>query len=241
MSKPVCTVHHLGVMEFVRAWDLQRAVADEVRAGSRPNALLLLEHPPVYTIGRTGSRDQVLLDRDGPEGLGIPVHDVDRGGQVTYHGPGQLVAYPILDLRRWGGPLKYVRTLERVIIATLADFDIEGGLIEGLTGVWAAAGPEPGQARSKIASIGVKISRGVCYHGLALNINTDLKAYEHIVPCGIVDCGTTSMQELSGAADVELAAYSLAFHLGREMGFSMKAAEEGAETLLMGPTPTVVS
>ncbi len=244
MSKPLCTVHHLGAVEFVRAWDLQKALADEVRSGARPNTLLLLEHPPVYTIGRTGSRDQVLLDRDGPGGLDIPVHDVDRGGQVTYHGPGQLVAYPILDLRQWGGPLQYVRTLERIIIATLGDFGIEGVLVEGLTGVWAAIGPAPDQPRSKIASIGVKISRGVCYHGLALNITTDLGPYQHIVPCGIVDCGTTSMQELSGAADPELVAYSLTYHLGREMGFSMKAApldnSEGAEAVL-SPAPTAIS
>jgi lipoyl(octanoyl) transferase len=135
-----------------------------------------------------------------------------------------------------------VRTLERVIIATLADFDIEGGLIEGLTGVWAAAGgPEPGQARSKIASIGVKISRGVCYHGLALNINTDLKPYEHIVPCGIANCGITSMQETLGAVDLELVAYSLTYHLGREMGFRMTADGGGIETVFAGPAPTAVS
>ena len=241
MSKPECTVHHLGTVEYLHAWDLQRAVADEVRAGSRPNTLLLLEHEPVYTIGRRGSPEHLLPDRGGPGRAGIPVHEVDRGGQVTYHGPGQLVAYPILDLRQWGGPLKYVRTLERVIIATLADFGIEGGLVEGLTGVWTSGGEGPRQARSKIAAIGVKISRGVCYHGLALNINTDLKPYEHIVPCGIANCGITSMQETLGTVDLELVAYSLTYHLGREMGFRMTADGGGIETVFAGPAPTAVS
>ncbi len=233
MAKPECTVHHLGTLEYLRGWDLQKTVADEVRAGTRPNTLLLLEHEPVYTIGRRGSLDHVLPDPDALARLGIPVHEVDRGGQVTYHGPGQLVAYPILDLREWGGPLKYVRALERVIVATLADFEIEAGLVEGLTGVWTGGGDEgPGQPSSKIAAIGVKIARGVCYHGLALNVNTDLTPYDHIVPCGITDRGITSMQELLGVpSDLELVAYSLTYHLGREMGFRMAAADSGVEAL----------
>ena len=232
MAKPECAVHHLGTVEYRRAWDLQKAVADEVRAGTRPNTLIILEHEPVYTIGRRGSLDHLLPDPETLARLGIPVHEVDRGGQVTYHGPGQLVAYPILDLREWGGPLTYVRTLERVIVATLADFGIEGGLVEGLTGVWTRGGEGPGQPSSKIAAIGVKIARGVCYHGLALNVNTDLEPYDHIVPCGITDRGITSMQELLGAAvDLELAAYSLTYHLGREMGFRMAATGPGIEAV----------
>ena len=221
-------------MEYLQAWDIQKAIAGEVRAGSRPNALLLLEHPPVYTIGRRGSPEHFLQDP------AIPVHEVDRGGQVTYHGPGQLVAYPILDLRQWGGPLEYVRALERVVISTLADFGIQGRLVEGLTGVWTdAAGP--GLGMSKIAAIGVKISRGVCYHGLSLNITTDLTPYRRIVPCGIADCEITSMRELLGEADLELAAYSLTYHLGREMGFRMRLGEIAVGAMPAGPTPAAVS
>ena len=232
MPKPECHVHHLGTVDYLHAWELQRALADEVRAGTRPNTLLLLEHPPVYTIGRRGSREDILLDAVSLGRLGVPVHEVDRGGQVTYHGPGQLVAYPILDLREWGGPLKYVRALERVIVATLADFGIEAELVEGLTGVF-AGGDVTGQETSrKIAAIGVKISRGVCYHGLALNVNTDLAPFDHIIPCGIRDRRVTSMaKELECPVDQELVAYSLTYHFGREMGFRMVSPDLGLESL----------
>ena len=113
------------------------------------------------------------------EARGIAVYEADRGGQVTFHGPGQLVGYPVIDVRAWGGPLKYVRTLEQVIIATLADFGVIAGVSDGITGVWAG--------EAKIAAIGVKISRGVAYHGFAINVNTDLSYFDYIVPCGIED------------------------------------------------------
>ena len=209
-----CHIYRLGVVEYRRAWDLQMSLARQVADGTQPNILLLLEHPPVYTIGRRGSREDVLLDDNRLSEQGITLHEVDRGGQVTYHGPGQLVAYPILDLKGWGGPVKYVRALEQVIIKTLADFGISGGLVEGLTGVW--VGDE------KAAAIGVKISRGVCYHGLALNVNTDLSRFDHIIPCGIADRGVTSMEKLLGeTVDMDVVAYSLVYHFGSEMGFRM--------------------
>ena len=141
----------------------------------------------------------MLLDDGKLRELGLQLHEVDRGGEVTYHGPGQLVGYPILDLREWGGPVKYVRSLEQVIIKTLADFGIHAGLVNGLTGVWVEA--------EKIASIGVKISRGVSYHGFALNVNTNLAFFDHIIPCGIADREVTSMERLRGdAVEVDVVA-----------------------------------
>jgi lipoate-protein ligase B len=169
------------------------------------------------------------------------VVETDRGGQITYHGPGQLVGYPVVNLRDWGGPLQYVRTLEQIIIKSLADFGIEAGLIEGLTGVWASG--------AKIAAIGVKISRGVAYHGFAINVNTDLSYFDHIVPCGITDRKVTSMACLLGEpVDPEAAQYSVAYQFDRGMGFRMVEAggmmeltapdqEVFIETLLNPPQP----
>ena len=217
-SSPTCHVVRAGRIDYLAAWDLQKALADEVSRGERPNILLVLEHPAVYTMGRRGTRSDIRLGDDKLLALGIPLYDVDRGGQVTYHGPGQLVAYPILDLKSWGGPIKYVRTLEQAIIATLGDFRIAGSTIDGLTGVWVQG--------EKIAAIGVKIGRGVSYHGLAINGNTDLSAFDHIVPCGITDRRVTSMERLLGrAVDMDLLGYSLVYHLGREMGLRMVEAE----------------
>ncbi len=213
-----CQIMKAGTIEYLEAWELQRSLVDRVQQGEEPNTLLLLEHPSVYTIGRRGRREDVLLDDVRLSQLGVSLHEADRGGQVTYHGPGQLVAYPILDLREWGGPVKYVRTLEQVIVTTLGDFGIEAGCLEGLTGVWVG--------EEKIAAIGVKISRGVSYHGLAVNVNTDLSFFDRIVPCGIEDRGVTSMNRLLGTqVDIEAVAYSLVYHFGREMGFRMQEAE----------------
>ena len=224
-------------MEYLRAWEIQKALAWQVHQGTQPNTLLLLEHPPVYTIGRRGNRDQVLLDDDQLSELGISLHEIDRGGQVTYHGPGQMVAYPVVDLREWGGPVKYVRTLEQVTIKTLADFGIDSGLEEGFTGVWVGDKVDSLERSRKIAAIGVKISRGVSYHGFALNVNTDLAPFDHIVPCGIIDRGVTSMGRfLEGTVDMGMVAFSLMYHFGAMMGFHMTEAdfapEELAATLL---------
>ena len=136
-SQPPCQVAYLGTVDYLCAWELQLSVADRVRQGESPNTLLLLEHPPVYTLGRLSKPEHILLDQPELEARGISVIETDRGGQVTFHGPGQLVAYPVVDLREWGGPVKYVRTLEQVIIKTLNDLGIQTHLVEGLTGVWA--------------------------------------------------------------------------------------------------------
>ena len=231
-SPPQCQVSRTGVVEYCWAWKLQRELAGKVQLGTQPNTLLLLEHPPVYTIGRRGKREQVLLADSQLAQLGISIHEADRGGEVTYHGPGQLVAYPVLSLSEWGGPVKYVRTLEQIIIKTLEDFKITGRLVHGLTGVWVG--------EEKIAAIGVKISRGVCYHGFALNVNTDLSRFDHIIPCGITDRAVTSMQKLLGGhVDLDLVAYSLVYHFGREMGFRMSETESSPEELT-ATQPTAV-
>ncbi len=227
----ICRVAKVGVVEYLRAWEAQKALAQEVADGARPNTLILLEHPPVYTIGRRGSRDHVMMNDTELSELSISLYEIDRGGQVTFHGPGQLVAYPVLNLREWGGPVKYVRTLEQIIIQTLADFGIVAGLIEGLTGVWVGG--------RKIAAIGVKISRGVTYHGLALNVSTDLSAFDHIIPCGITDKDVTSMEgQLGSLVDVDTVAYSLVYHFGSEMGLRMVETESSIEDLA-GPRPAV--
>jgi len=217
---PVCQAAHLGTLEYLQAWELQLRLAQEIRDGQRPNTLLLLEHPPVYTKGRLSKTEHVLLTPEALQEKGIPIHETDRGGQVTFHGPGQLVAYPVVNLREW--PLKYVRTLERIIIDTLADFNVVAGLVESLTGVWVGD--------AKIAAIGVKISRGVAYHGLALNVNTDLSYYDYIVPCGIEDWPVTSLAELLGrSVEMEQVRYSLIYHFGQGMGFKMVEADFGVE------------
>ena len=218
----LCQVASLGTVGYQCAWDFQLRLAQEIREGRQPNTLLLLEHPPVYTKGRLSRPEHVLVSPREIEEMGVSIHETDRGGQVTYHGPGQLVAYPVVDLREYGGPLKYVRALERIIIDTLADFKIQAGALEGITGVWTGD--------AKIAAIGIKISRGVAYHGLAINVNTDLSYYDYIVPCGIDDRPVTSMAQLLGApVDLAEVQYSLAFHFGRGMGFRMVETDLAGE------------
>lgn len=221
MPKPECHIYRLGTVDYRRAWGLQARLAESVHDGAQPNTLLLLEHPHVYTRGRLSRAEHLLLTPAELAERGIDVVETDRGGQITYHGPGQLVGYPVVNLREWGGPLQYVRTLEQIIIKSLADFGIEAGLVEGLTGVWAGD--------AKIAAIGVKISRGVAYHGFAINVNTNLSYFDHIVPCGITDRKVTSMARLLGEpVDIEAAQYSVAYQLGRGMNFRMAEADEAA-------------
>lgn len=194
--RPLCRARWLGRVEYQEAWALQRWLAVRRAGGDIEDTLLLLEHPPVYTTGRRrGRRDRLLVS---PEALGAPLLTVDRGGDITFHGPGQLVAYPIIGLgARPRGAQAYVRRLEEVIIRTLAAYGINAGREEGLTGVW--VGPD------KIAAIGVRVSRPggaaggwVTSHGLALNVNVDLDWFRRVVPCGIADRGVTSMERLLG-------------------------------------------
>ena len=178
-------VRRLGLVPYPEAWALQNRLADARRAGLAPDTLILLEHPHTYTIGRSGTRDHVFLTDSELAVQGITCLDVDRGGDVTYHGPGQLVGYPIFYLGSQPDVGRYLRNLEDCLIETLADFGIAAGRLSGYTGVWIGD--------RKIAAIGVKVSQGVTTHGFALNVSTDLSLFTHILPCGIPDKGVTSM------------------------------------------------
>jgi lipoyl(octanoyl) transferase len=216
-SANLCRAVWLGDMEYQEAYDLQLSLVEKVHSGQEPNTLLMLEHPHVYTRGRLSKESDVLLPEKELAAKGVAVHETDRGGQVTYHGPGHLVVYPIVNLKDWGGPVKYVRALEQVVIATLAEMGITANCESGNTGVWTGQG--------KIAAIGVKISRGIAFHGLSLNVNTDLAYYQHIIPCGIADRPVTSMASILGEpVDMELVRYGLVYQFGREFGWRM---EEG--------------
>jgi len=189
-------VRQLGSVEYTEAWALQRAVAD-ARAVGGPDTLMLLEHPPVYTAGRR------TLDSERPVD-GVPVIDTDRGGKITWHGPGQLVGYPIIGLAEPLDVVNYVRRLEESLIAVCHDLGLHTVRVDGRSGVWCP--PGPGQPARKIAAVGVRVARATTLHGFALNCDCDLRAYTSIVPCGITDAGVTSLSaELGrrvGVADV---------------------------------------
>ena len=188
-------VRWLGRLAYDEAWDLQRAMWEGRTTGrSRDDYVLLLEHPHTYTVGRNGDGSNLLIAEGDLDGIGATIHHVDRGGDITYHGPGQLVGYPILAVPRLPNGFDmvgHVRRLEAMLIATLADLGIEAWPEPGLTGVWTE--------RGKVAAIGVRVARGVSMHGFALNVDPDLDYFERIVPCGIRDRSVTSVRELTGA------------------------------------------
>ena len=194
-------IRDLGVIGYATAWETQREAFDAVMraklAGEpEPQALLLCEHPHVYTLGKSGAAENLLVSDDFLQSVGATYFKTDRGGDITYHGYGQLVGYPILDLERFGMGLKeYIHALEEAIIRTVADYGIAAERLDGATGVWLEK--ETARAR-KIAAIGVRASRFVTMHGFALNVNTDLKYFSYINPCGFVDKGVTSLQHELG-------------------------------------------
>lgn len=196
----------LGRVRYQPTYDLQRSLLERRKSGAIPDTLLLLEHEPVITLGRRADESHVLSDEIVIAARGAEVVETDRGGLATYHGPGQLVAYPIVSVRELKlGPVAYVRILEETIIQLLRDYGINGHRVVGKTGVW--IGGEPGNkppkgknpAGRKIAAIGVRISGGIAMHGIALNVNTDLDYYAQIVPCGMPNLDMTSMSRESGA------------------------------------------
>jgi lipoate-protein ligase B len=188
----------LGRVSYVDAWRMQEAVATRVRDGGAER-LLLLEHDPVYTIGRRGTTDHLLVGPDELRAVGATVYRVDRGGDITYHGPGQVVGYPIIDLRPDRCDVhRYVRDLEEVLMRVAVDVGVEPSRVPGLTGVWVG--------NDKLAAIGVRIARWITSHGFAFNVTTDLSFFDLIVPCGIAGRGVTSLARLGCAAscaDVE--------------------------------------
>ena len=191
-------VRRLGTVSYAEALAMQRALVEERRADRVPDLLILLQHPPVITLGvkGDGGRSNVVATPDRLAELGIAVEETGRGGDVTYHGPGQIVGYPILDLRPDRQDVhRYVRDLEEVMIRTCAGYGLEAGRIAGLTGAW--LGVENGPAE-KIGAIGVRISRWVTSHGFAFNVSTRLDHFQLIVPCGIADRGVTSLEKATG-------------------------------------------
>ncbi|MCX7013382.1 MAG: lipoyl synthase [Candidatus Sumerlaeota bacterium] len=185
-SLRVARVHEYGLLPYAEALDLQRRMVEERLGGSTEDAVLALEHPHTYTLGRSADASNLLLSPEACRARGIEVFATDRGGDVTYHGPGQLVLYPIFDLRRWKRDVAaYVRSLEEVVVRALADFGIRGRRGESARGVWVG--------EAKIASLGVRIRQWVAMHGVALNVNPDLSYYEGIHPCGARDARMTSM------------------------------------------------
>ena len=186
-------VRRLGLIGYQEALELQRELVEERRANRLPDLLLLLQHPPVITLGVRSeiARANVVATSERLAELGIEVHETGRGGDVTYHGPGQIVGYPILDLRPDRCDVhKYVRDLEEVMIRTCADYGLSAGRIAGLTGTWVGA--------EKIGAIGIRISRWITSHGFAFNVRPDLDHFKLIVPCGISDRGVTSLERLTG-------------------------------------------
>lgn len=181
-----------GTIPYKVAYEEMHRLAERRVAEEIPDVLLLLEHPPVYTAGRRSDPSHLLLAEHELTKRGAELHFVDRGGSITFHGPGQLVGYPILDLGSGGDVIRYLRNLEEVIIQASADLGIEVGRSEELTGVWAGD--------RKVCAIGVKTTRGVTLHGFALNCTTDLSWFNAIVPCGLADRGVTSLSELAGRA-----------------------------------------
>jgi len=191
------SVVQLGRVDYSTALKLQQTLVDLRKAGQVGDTLLLLEHPPVITLGRNAKRANVLVSEDQLSQSGVEIFECDRGGDVTYHGPGQLVGYPIFDLRGFTprtGAVEFVRKLEEALIRTCADFGVATRRVPGMTGVWTL------RNEAKVAAIGVHISRGVTSHGFALNVSTDLGHFKLIIPCGIGDKTVTSLDRALGDA-----------------------------------------
>jgi lipoyl(octanoyl) transferase len=213
-----CAYADAGLVEYGDAWNLQRQLVSDRKQGLIDDQLVLAEHPHVITLGRSARREHLLVSREQLQQLGVALWETDRGGDVTYHGPGQLVGYPIVDLRDWKRDVvAYLRALEQVLIDTAAEFGIAAGRLTGCTGVWAGG--------AKLAALGVHVSRWVTSHGFALNVTTDLHYFGYIVPCGLTK-PVTSMEQLLGVAPPRKAVLdAVARHFGCVFGREMRPAE----------------
>jgi len=236
------SIVQLGTVDYATALHLQESLVELRKAGTIGDTLLLLEHSPVITLGRNAKRDHLLAQDELLRHKQVEVFECDRGGDVTFHGPGQLVGYPIFDLRGFQqrlGAVEFVRRLEEVLIRSCADFGIAATRILGMTGVWTAPrklanegvsstrvgtgvlacpGGSQNRTEAKIAAIGVHISRGVTSHGFALNVNTDLDYFDLIVPCGLSGKGVTSIAKETGSVPLDEVAQSVASHFGKVFG-----------------------
>ncbi len=232
-NKPVVSVKNLGLIDYQEAWDFQENLfkkAIDLKIAKRngetdeipENHLLFCQHPHVFTLGKSGNPENLLLNETELIQQQASYYKINRGGDITYHGPGQLVVYPIFDLEQFFTDIhKYMRFLEEAVILTLKDFGIESGRVDGLTGVWIDGDSK--NAR-KICAMGVKSSRWVTMHGIGFNINTDLNFFSHIIPCGIDDKAVTSMQrELGREVNLEEVSRLLQNHLAELFDFTIKS------------------
>ena len=232
-NKPVVSVKNLGLIDYQEAWDFQENLfkkAIDLKIAKRngetdeipENHLLFCQHPHVFTLGKSGNPENLLLNETELIQQQASYYKINRGGDITYHGPGQLVVYPIFDLEQFFTDIhKYMRFLEESVILTLKDFGIESGRVDGLTGVWIDGDSK--NAR-KICAMGVKSSRWVTMHGIGFNINTDLNFFSHIIPCGIDDKAVTSMQrELGTEVNLEEVSRLLQNHLAELFDFTIKS------------------
>lgn len=209
ISKPDIIFNDLGLVPYRQAWDYQEKLYSELMrrklAGEKsfPGHLLFCEHPPVFTLGKSGSKENLLINEQMLAQKGIEFFHINRGGDITFHGPGQIVGYPILDLEQLNlGIRDYIRKLEESVILVLKEYGIPAGRLSGATGVW--LDPEKPSLARKICAVGVKAGRHITMHGFAFNINTDLSYYQYINPCGFIDKGVTSMEkELGRRVDIE--------------------------------------
>ncbi len=217
----VLTVDRLGTVPYRPAWELQDELAEQRRARRIGDRLLLLEHFPVYTTGRGGDPANMLASPERLREIGAELIRIDRGGDITYHGPGQIVAYPIVELRDPLDLRRYVRTLEAATIATVAAFGVEASGLDGHPGIWVAG-------QRKLAAIGVRVRRGVTTHGLALNVATDLRWFDEMIPCGIADKEVTSLaHELGRQVPMDAVEDELARQLAAHLGLRIADGADG--------------
>ena len=218
----ICQVEQFGIVGYQHALRLQQQRVARRKAGVMPDALLLLEHPHVYTFGRNAKREHLLISSTQLTTLGVQVFETDRGGDITYHGPGQLVGYPIVDLTAHRRDISwFMRSLEQLFIEVAAEFGIEAGRIPGLPGVWVG--------NEKLVAMGIHISRWVTSHGFAFNVNTDLTYFNWIIPCGLKHKGVTSLRKLLGRSlEMDAVAEQVIQHFGAVFGLEMVTAVNAA-------------
>jgi lipoyl(octanoyl) transferase len=214
MLRRACELRDLGRLSYAEAFAIQQDLVEQRKRQLIPDQLLIVEHPHVITQGRNGHPENLLASEEILSRAGIALHETDRGGDITYHGPGQIVGYPIFDLREWKRDVvAYVRSVEQVIIDSLVEFGINARRLEGCTGVWVNG--------KKVAAIGIHISRWVTSHGFALNHTTDLSYFQYIVPCGLTK-PVTSMRELGSTAGREEVTAALARNFAKHFQFEMQ-------------------
>jgi lipoyl(octanoyl) transferase len=220
----ICHVEQLGTVDYRDALHLQQERVARRKAGLIPDTLLLLEHPHVYTLGRNARRQHLLVSSNRLAALGAQVFETDRGGDITYHGPGQLVGYPIFDLAGHRRDISwYMRSLEEVLIRVAAHFGVEAGRIPGVPGVWVG--------NDKLVAMGIHISHWITSHGFALNVNTNLDYFNSIVPCGLKDKGVTSLRKLLGRpVEMEAVCQEVITRFGEVFGIKMETEIDAAST-----------